>query len=249
MYAGLLNMAAVRKPGVNFFDTLPKYNRCHPLNVGIFGAEFNQQVHQFQQEFEPVEQNDLVVAKKIVMTYFRKGQLADLAFIVDKMLVHLGTYPLIPADPQNKKIYEESGFTQEKQSFIYSYVRVVAERNNAVLKSADSYVKAGMGLAVAAFGVGILLVSLSVGALSLGAAMVAGGLYSLYTFLELAERLMESLEANLKAVLKASDTMVDDDRICLPTVYGIFAMHEQLSRTAVQNREEYVRTQIELAQR
>ena len=94
MYSSLLHAICVRDPSKGFFDLMPaKVNVLFGTSTGFdlekFDGAFETQVNQYRGMFSPAQPAPLVVVEKIVMTYLRKSQVADLVFIIDKMLDHL----------------------------------------------------------------------------------------------------------------------------------------------------------------
>ena len=210
MYAALLHMATIRDEGRNFDQVLPKRNPVlgarKLINIGLLTPEFTEQAGMFQQGFEPAAQNKLHVAQKIVMAYFRRGQLADIMFIINKMLMHLSDNPPAPTDSRNKDIYDDINFV-EKQAALLQFVQVAADLSNKAQKAIDSGMYATASGAVALAGAIVLVASLlSVGSflIGVGAAMTLGGGYGCYSLASQAHTLVKELKYHGRGDIKAA---------------------------------------------
>ena len=211
MYAGLLSMATVREPGKNFDEVLPKLPKMFsaplPIVKGFIAAEFTAQVGEFQRKFTPARQDEFAVAQKIVMAYFRKGQLADMAFIIDKMLMHVRATSQAPTNGHNREIYNDINFAG-KQAALLQFIQVVEGISNNALRFADNGIHAAVSAGVALTGAIVVVASLfSLGSFMIGAAMVLGGGYGFYTFAEQMRTLMEGFRHGGNDIRRALDGM------------------------------------------
>src|SRR5687767_6468404 len=87
MYAGLLTLITIREPTMNFFSVQPQTSPIvasnKKLKIGDFSGEFSRQVNAYKTLFDAPAPDQLLVIQKMIMAYARKGQLADLVYIVD----------------------------------------------------------------------------------------------------------------------------------------------------------------------
>ena len=211
MYAALLHMASVRDQNKEFDDIIPQISSSLPrkklINTGPIPDEIPEQARRFQQGFEPAIQNKFHVAQKIVMTYFRKGQLADMAFIIDKMLMHLRDITQAPADSQNQTIYKKINFSK-KQAALFNFVNTVADLSHKALKAIDKGIYATVSGGVALAGLVVVVASLfAMGSLIVGATLVAGGGCGAYIFTQQAKDLINELKQSRKIIKTAVKNM------------------------------------------
>lgn len=251
MYAGLLNIATVRKPGSNFNNiqpqTSPLFFAKKSLKLGEFPNKFATQVNNFQNQFIIPTPGAFNTMQQIVMTYFRKGQLADLIFIIDKMLGHLSTQELKPTDTNNKDIYKDINF-ELKKSAIYEFINSISKQNHQILSSIDNVMNAAIAGSIALTGLTIILTStFSLAGLLIGGAMLVGGGLSAYSYalqvqnlgiqLEKSEKNnQDAMNAMLNKMSTYESTISDDNHksflmrgIVMPFLYYGITAQEQFS--------------------
>jgi hypothetical protein len=186
MYAGLLNMISVRETDKTIFTVQPKtapvLMSAKSLNHGVFGSNFANEVNQYQNYFQKPTPDPLMANKKIIMAYFRKGQLADLAYIIEQMVGHLTAHPLRPTDVDNLRIFESVQFAKKHAATI-QFLRSVDELNKTLLGMVDNGVNSALSATVAVIGFSIMLASVfSLAGFIIGGALLVGGSLAAYNY-------------------------------------------------------------------
>ena len=184
MYSSLLHAICVRDPSKGFFDLMPaKVNVLFGTSTGFdlekFDGAFETQVNQYRGMFSPAQPAPLVVVEKIVMTYLRKSQVADLVFIIDKMLDHLSDPNFKPTKKNSQSIYNDSGF-ESHRTVIKNFLNQTAAVNHLALTLMDNSIDCAIAAGVVLTGLVVILSSLfSLVGFLIGATLLVGGAYEI----------------------------------------------------------------------
>ena len=251
MYANLLNVISVREDGKNIFTVQPKTAPLlaspKGLSYGQFGSGFTGEVNQYKGFFQRPAPDAVMTIDKIVKAYFRTGQLADMAFIIEKMLGHLSAHPLKPTDRANRDIYESVNFA-EKYEATAQFINSVDQLNKTLLKRVDDGVNSGISAGVASAGFTIVLASVfSLGGLLIGGSMMAAGVYYAYNYSQQNVGIQSRVEGQVKAIMEGAMRMnapqgfyenaINDDThknfmlkgLIKPLAYSAVTLGEQLA--------------------
>ena len=251
MYAAVLNSVTVRDESKSFTHLLPKDNRHISRAWNFFNGsqlepkpgslqvQFYEQVTQYREQFkhERSEFDVLAVAKKLVLAYFRKGQLGDLAFINERMLSHLEM--LSGSLGQDAELYSNINFAT-MQTQIKTLLQATKAVHTNGFACVDNGFKMGGSVVIAVLGL-IAVVSLTHVLLGL-LAMAAGG-FCAYVFAMQAERAFFKTRQSIQActnettricelVSKSGDKVQKSfiiDTILQPLHYSSVTISEQLS--------------------
>jgi hypothetical protein len=179
MYVSLLKSVAIRN--TTFASGLPKYNhgmafwKKNYLDLGELPKDFSDEVAAYAREFINTEPNVSNLFYNIAMTYIRKGNIADLIYIIDKMLSHLNA--INGTQSHNQEISNHIDFIKKK-SEIAKFIEQISSCNQQLLSTVDSTCNAALFT-----GATLLLTfifSLAPSLLVLG--LMAGGAYNAYSY-------------------------------------------------------------------
>lgn len=208
MYANLLNVISIREEGKNIFTVQPKtapiLSSPKGLNYGLFGSGFTGEVNQYKGFFEKPEPDVLLTFDRIIKAYFRKGQLADMAFIIEKMLGHLSAHPLKPTDRTNRDIYDSVNF-EDKLEATTQFINSIDQLNKSLLKMVDDGVNSGISAVVAVTGFSVVLASVfSLAGLLIGGTMMAAGIYYAYSYSQQNVGASARIQAQVKSIMEGA---------------------------------------------
>ena len=245
LYAGLLNVIAIRKK--SFDESIPTYAGLFSrkkLQVQGLDDNFHRQIINYQRQFENATPGLGSVIQKIAMAYIHKGQLADLVFIIDKMLVQLSAIQLSTTHKLHKDIYSGIDFDGKKK-LIYQFLSSVSKVNQHILSAVDSGGNTAISLAIAVAGMVVVLASVfSLAGVVIGTALLAAGLWGVSSQLDKAiasinqiPKAMEQCQRSMAALLQKSQSLFDSENnrefivssVLAPVMYGALTMGEQLS--------------------
>lgn len=145
------------------------------LYIGKLPQDFSNEVAAYAREFINTEPNISNLFYNIAMTYIRKGNIADLFYIIDKMLTHLQA--INNTQSHNQEISTFVGFIEKKPEIV-KFIEQVSACNQQLLSAIDSTCNA-----VLFTGAALLLAfifSLAPSLLILG--LMAGGAYYAYSY-------------------------------------------------------------------
>ena len=187
MYSSLLNVITVRDEKA-FVYTLPLYKGLFgppkSVYIGKPNVDFYSLVTSYQNQFKPNSApNIFTVAKKIIGAYLRKGQLADLSFIIDKMVAHLNVIHIDNmSNTPNKMIYDHIFFNSKKTD-VYQVINTVLKANHHFLSCIDNGINASLSACLVILGLTVVLAfAFSLVGLIIAAVMVGAGVYGLNNF-------------------------------------------------------------------
>lgn len=203
MYVSLLNTLTARNK--TFADGLPKYSsaffwRNNHLDIGEIPTEFTQQLGQYSREFINLQPHWSKTLHNIVLAYFRKGKITDLAYIIDQMLSHLAS--IQGQLSHNHDIYTYIGFEKRKAGLV-DFIQQVSTFNHQLLSAADSGCNTATSVLAVTTGLVLVLASVfSIAPLIIGLPLLVGGAYGVYHFATQAIEAMGQLDAQYKQTLK-----------------------------------------------
>jgi hypothetical protein len=179
MYVSLLKSIAIRN--TTFDSGLPKYNqgmafwKQKHLALGELPKDFPQEVAAYAREFINTEPNVSNFFYHVAMTYMRKGNIADLIYIIDKMLTHLQA--INNTQSHNQEISSNINFINKKPEIV-KFIEQISACNQQLLAAVDSTCNTAL------FTGAVLLLSLifSVAPSLLILGLMAGGAYNVYSY-------------------------------------------------------------------
>ncbi len=128
LYARLLSYVSDRQQDINLFGTLPKINTSESADnlefpTANFDVNFIAQIQNYQELFNTDNSGPL---QWILNNYCRTSQLADLSFIVDKMLNLWSSPDLEPTTEhqESQLIYNRLHLSEPKVNSIAEFIRV-----------------------------------------------------------------------------------------------------------------------------
>lgn len=139
MYASLLKSVAVRN--TTFTSGLPKCNngvvfwKKNSLVLGELPKDFPEEVAAYAREFINTEPNVSNLFYNIAMTYIRKGNIADLIYVIDKMLTHL--LAINSTQTHNQEISNHIDFMKKKPEIV-KFIEQISACNQQLLSTVDS---------------------------------------------------------------------------------------------------------------
>jgi hypothetical protein len=216
MYVSLLNTVAVRKK--NFAQSLPQYSsglafwRDKQFTIGTLPVSFTENVTQYASQYNNKgEPGWSKIPFNIVLTYFRKGKITDLMFIIDKMLAHLTTMD----DPKSKNhgVREYINFDKKKE-VLAEFINEVSACNKQLLAVVDNGCNTALSGMAVVIGLTIILASvfsLVPSLIGLGL-IVAGACAAVYFYDQLQEPL-NSVGPQLLELQKKAQNLPQDKSI------------------------------------
>lgn len=183
MYVSLLNTLTVRDK--TFVGGLPKYTGMlggvTELKIGKdLPIQFTEQLTYYAREFDNPQPGVMKAIQNLVWAYLRKGKLADLAHIIDKMLFHLAA--IHGKQAKNNDIYKDINFNENKES-LTQFIGQISAFNHQLLQTVDS--GCNSALSVMSFGIGFVLILASVASITpliIGLPLLLGGAYGAYHY-------------------------------------------------------------------
>ncbi|MCX7119423.1 MAG: hypothetical protein NTZ86_06120 [Legionellales bacterium] len=188
LYATLLNKITIRDRSKGFFDTMPVCTNTRTffltntnINVGKLPIDFDGRVTIYQDQFDVNVPNFIFSIQRIFLSFLRKGQLSDLAFIIEKMSNHL-TAEQMAEDSYNASIYTYSSFGTRKKS-LENLLRSAQKVSKLAQDTVDNAMYAVITIIAAILS---LKITMLLGGLLLTLAMLAASGFATYTFLQTA---------------------------------------------------------------
>lgn len=196
LYATLLNKITIRDRTKTFADTMPFYTGMGttPIKAGTLDSTFNANVTNYQSQFDVKVPDFVLSIQRIVLSFIRKGQLSDLAYIIDKMNHHLHTDPMAQTE-YNASIYSSASFEGRKEGL----VRLLASAQN-VSKLTQDIVDNSMYAFITIIATLLSLkLTMYLGGLLLTIATLAAGGYAVYYFFQTALTCINRIESAITA--------------------------------------------------
>ncbi len=211
LYATLLNKITIRDRQKSFFDTMPVYSNkltvCFtttPIKAGTLDGSFNAMVTNYQSQFDVKVPNFILSIQRIFLSFVRKGQLSDLAFIIDKMNDHLSSEPMAEAS-YNASIYSNSSFDSRKTD-LQRLLRSAQEVSKLAQDTVDNTMYAVITIIAAILS---LKITMLLGGLLLTVAMLAASGFASYTFLQAAYVCVNSIEGAVQRCSSVGEALYD----------------------------------------
>ncbi len=222
LYATLLNKITIRDSQNTFFDTMPVYTNkstffCTDtkINVGTLPIDFDGRVKIYQDQFDVKVPNFIFSIQRIFLSFVRKGQLSDLAFIIEKMNNHLTAVPMAK-DSYNASIYTHSSFDSRKLG-LQALLRSAQDVSKLAQGIVDNTIYAVITILAAILS---LKITMLLGGLLLTLAMLAASGFATYTFLKTAcvffDRIHAAVLACEEVGKKLCDEQADNTMIMTP---------------------------------
>ncbi len=170
------------------------------LDVGKLSPEITGMVNEYSEQYKSGQYNPLGSVQTIMMAYLRKGKLADLVVIINKMHQHLSVVYEGSLNKNNKSIYRALDFTQ-KQHRIEGFLGEMSSISNLLLSSVDISGNFLISSVVALVGAVCLLASgLSLLPILVGTTLMVGGALSAYLCFEQIKNQYQQLAEKKKSV-------------------------------------------------
>ena len=212
LYATLLNKITIRDSQKSFFDTMPAYSNkltggltTTPINVGKLEGSFKTMATNYQSQFGVKAPNFILSIQRIFLSFVRKGQLSDLAFIIDKMNDHLTAEPMAK-DSYNASIYTYSSFGTRKEG-LEDLLRSAQKVSKLAQETVDNTMYAVITIIAAILS---LKITMLLGGLLLTSAMLAASGFATYTFLKNAYDCVDRIQAAVLACKEAGKKLCDE---------------------------------------
>ena len=209
LYATLLTKITIRDRQKSFFDTMPVYSNkltvgltTTPIKAGKLDGSFNAMVTNYQSQFDLKVPNFILSIQRIFLSFVRKGQLSDLAFIIDKMNDHLSSEPMVEAE-YNYSIYSNSSFDSRKTD-LQALLRSAQEVSKLAQDTVDNTMYAVITIIAAILS---LKITMLLGGLLLTVAMLAASGFATYTFLQTAYVCVNSIQAAVSVCEKVGEKL------------------------------------------
>jgi hypothetical protein len=245
MYVSLLNTVAVRNK--SFAAGLPKYStglafwRTNHLDLGgEISIEFSQQVDLYAQQFINAQPTWSTALYNLALSYMRKGNISDLAYIIDQMLNHLKA--IHGPQSKNQNIYDYVDFDSKKAGII-EFIEQISAFNRQLLTVVNTVCNTGLSVAAALMGIVLMIASVFfIGSSLVGLGLLIGGAYSTYSFASQLEEQVEQLKEQVEEIagkaqnLPINNNLLTDKNhhaffssIVMPLPYAALTAIEQLS--------------------
>ena len=93
LYAALLNSICNPKESRSFRDTIPKIDSIFskPMQTNTITSDFVEQLDNYKRNFDTQVIDPVSIIQRILMSFFRQGQISDLIFIINKLHANLNT--------------------------------------------------------------------------------------------------------------------------------------------------------------
>ena len=215
MYVSLLNTVADRRK--TFDQGLPQYDRGlalwrnNTLNLGHISADFRQQTQEYSAQFINEHIDASRVSYNLIMTYFRKSTISDLAYIIAQMQFHL-----VHVDEhlsQNKHLYAYLDFANKKAGLTL-FINQVSDFSKLLLSITDDSVHCALSAAVALAGAIVILASVFTLVPSLvGLGLMLGGMAAAVYFVHEAIEQLKQVEPNTHLIKEKFRTLPQDSSI------------------------------------
>ena len=256
LYATLLKKITIRDRQQSFFDTMPVYS--HMLTMGLtttaikagnLDAALNSRVTNYQSQFDVKAPNFILSIQRIFLSFVRKGQLSDLAFIIDKMNDHLNAAPMA-VESYNAGIYSNASFDSRKKG-LQELLRSTQNVSKLAQDTVDNTMYAFITIIAAILS---LKITMLLGGLLLTLAMLAASGFATYAFLQTAYACFNSIESAVIACQEVGKKLYTEQARNAMTpnflsfiIYGVlkplaFANVTVREQTAV-DMDEYLKTQ------
>lgn len=201
LYATLLHKITIRDRTKTFADTMPLYaNKATfgwtdtKVNAGTLDSSFNAKIINYQAQFDVKVPNFILSIQRIALSFIRKGQLSDLAFIIDKMNEHLGAEPMAE-ESYNASIYKNASFDSRKKG-LHNLLQSAQQVSRLTQDIVDN---AGYAVITIIATLLSLKLTMLLGGLLLTMGMLAAGGYATYYFLATAIACVNRIEAAITA--------------------------------------------------
>ncbi|MBP6917540.1 MAG: hypothetical protein KBB94_01325 [Legionellaceae bacterium] len=256
LYATLLKKLTIRDRQQSFFDTMPVYSNkltvgytTTSIKAGNLDSTFNAMVTNYQSQFDVKVPNFILTIQRIFLFFLRKGQLSDLAFIIDKMNDHLSAEPMAE-ESYNASIYSNSSFYSRKRG-LQDLLRSAQDVSKLVQDSVDNTMYAVITIIAAILS---LKITMLLGGLLLTLAMLAASGFATYTFLQTAVDCFDNIGKAADAcevvgkslyLEQAGNIMTPDylsfiiNGVLKPIVFANVTVREQMAV----DMDEYMQTQ------
>lgn len=260
LYATLLNKITIRDRAKTFADTMPFYTNKSTLGfsttsikTGTLDSTFNANVTNYQSQFDVKVPDFVLSIQRIVLSFIRKGQLSDLAYIIDKMNHHLHADPMAKTE-YNASIYSYASFETRKGDLV-----CLLESAQNVSKLTQDIVDNSMYAFITIIATLLSLkLTMYLGGLLLTMATLAAGGYAVYYFFQTALTCIKRIESAIAACdtvakklyeQQASNLMTPNNLhfiingVLKPIAFAHVTVQEQLAtdkgdyQAAVSNRE------------
>lgn len=201
LYATLLHKITIRDRAKTFAQTMPFYSNkltagltTTPVKIGELDSLFNAQVTNYQSQFDVKVPDFVLSIQRIALSFIRKGQLSDLAFIIDKMNEHLEAEPMAE-ESYNASIYSNASFHTRKES-LYNLLQSAQQVSKLAHDIVDNTGYAFITIIAVVLS---LKLTLFLGGLLLTMGMLAAGGYAAYYFLATAIACVDRIERAIEA--------------------------------------------------
>lgn len=230
MYVSLLNTVADRRQ--TFDQSLPQYHRGlsiwqnNKLNIGQVSPDFKQQTQEYSAQFINEHIDASRVSHNLIMTYFRKSTISDLAYIIDQMLFHL-THVDEHLN-QNKNLYNYLDFANKKAGLTV-FIKQVSDFSKLLLSIADNGINWALSAIVALAGAIVILASVFTLIPSLvGLGLMLGGIAAATYFINEVEKKGKQVEPNGQLIAEKIRTLPQDR-----SIFGNDANHHAFFTAAI----------------
>ncbi|NDH67551.1 MAG: hypothetical protein EBY22_06515, partial [Gammaproteobacteria bacterium] len=175
------------------------------INVGGRDGRFNEMVTNYESQFDVKVPNFILSIQRIFLSFVRKGQLSDLAFIIDKMNDHLSSEPMGEAG-YNASIYSNSSFESRKIA-LKALLQSAQEVSKLAQDTVDNTMYAVITIIAAILS---LKITMLLGGLLLTVAMLAASGFATYTFLQTAYVCVDRIQAAVLACEGVGATLYNE---------------------------------------
>jgi hypothetical protein len=215
MYASLLNVitATGDTSEINkqkYMATLPQasvwaattsLSQLEPLDVGKLSSDFYINLRAYAATFKNTSPDPMKAGGMLAKTYTRNSQVADLAFIIERMRGELDTIAE-PKNSKNKQAYCQLCFANLK-SEISNVLAPIETLSKETLKGIDNAVNASFSVIAALVGLSVLLQAGSALIALIGVGLIVGGVYGAFTYglsaynaVDVCEKLSKKIQTN-----------------------------------------------------
>ena len=188
MYASLLNViTATDRENINsatYIATLPKASGMlgglTSLDIGDLSSEFYSKLRAYGAKFNNPSPDLMKASGMLGQTYFRQSQVADLAYILERMRGELDIMEE-PSNSTNKKVYSQLCLSDLKPE-VLEFIDRIEALSKTTLGCIDCAVNGSFSVVAAIVGLSVLLHASSALIALLGVGLVVGGVYGAYTY-------------------------------------------------------------------
>jgi hypothetical protein len=215
MYASILNVVTATGDTSNidkskYMATLPQasvwaatasLSKLEPLDVGKLSPDFYINLRAYAATFKNTSPDPMKAGGMLFQTYTRKSQVADLAYIIERMRGELDIMAE-PKNGKNKQAYDQLCFASFKDE-ISKVLAPIETLSKETLKGIDNAVNASFSVIAALVGLPVLLQAGSALIALIGVGLIVGGVYGAFTYglsayntVNVCEKLSKTIQAN-----------------------------------------------------